>query len=116
MTKKILRQKCVNCDKTNFTTKQHKLCICGDIFDIAHMRYVEKFQISPHLAYGEISDCSTIIMHGKLKFLHMANVFSAYPIGEIGDKYQVCFAGPGLRMYMCIVHICIHLEVMVFKK
>ena len=80
-----------------------------DVFYIAYMPDVEKFKISPHLSRGEIFDCSTIVMHGKMKFLHMATVFSTYPIGEIGDKYQVCFA-----YALCI--LCIHLEVMVLKK
>ena len=77
-----LRQKCVNCDKTNFTTKKHEFYTCGGILHITHMPDVEKFQISPHLSYGkiwnystcgEISDFSTFITHRNLKFLHMTN-------------------------------------------
>ena len=77
-----LRQKCVNCNKTNFTTKKHEFYTCGGILHITHMPDVEKFQICPHLSYskiqnysicGEISDFSTFITHRNLIFLHMTN-------------------------------------------
>ena len=49
-----LRQKCVNCNKTNFTTKKHEFYTCGGILHITHMPDVEKFQICPHLSYSKI--------------------------------------------------------------
>ena len=45
-----LRQKCVNCNKTNFTTKKHEFYTCGGILHITHMPDVDKFQIYPHLS------------------------------------------------------------------
>ena len=45
-----LRQKCINCDKTNLATKKHEFHTCGGLLLITHLPDVEKFQISPHLS------------------------------------------------------------------
>ena len=100
-------QKRVNCDKTDFATKQGKLqkrsdfatkqwkCDkwCGEIwivstwhmqryFKFIHICYVEKSWLSPHDEWGEIPDFSPWQMYRNLKFLHMAD-FSprAWPVG-----------------------------------
>ena len=67
-----LRQKCVNYDKTKFTTKNHEFHTFGGILIITLMPDVEKLQISPHLSYGKISNFK-FIMHRNLKFLHLKN-------------------------------------------
>ena len=71
MTKQLLRQKCVNSDKTEFTTKQYK-------WHLLH---------HTHARCGEISDFSTSTIHGKLKFLYMAN-FSLH-LSERWNMWQI---------------------------
>ena len=86
-----LRQKCVNCDKANFTTKDMNFTHV-EAFSTSHMPDVEKFQISAHLSYGkiwnystygEISDFSTFITHRNLKFLHMKKFSTDILVGLV---------------------------------
>ena len=74
--------------------KARKFCIYGDVFYITHMPYVENFRIlhiwheetSKISPCGEILNFPTIVIHGKLKFLHMT-IFST---NNISDKCEVC--------------------------
>ena len=64
-------QKCFNRNKTHFTTKQRK----SYSLHITHM--------------SDVENCRFLHMHRNLKFLHMTDFFSTYPIGDVGDKYEV---------------------------
>ena len=97
----MLWQNSMNLDKTEYLTKQHKLNTCRDILHITHMSDEEKYQISPHMSYGQIWNTRTWQMWRFFRFLHICHVqgsdnsphdtfFSAYLISDIGDKYQVC--------------------------
>ena len=94
-------QKRVNCDKTEFATKQRKLqkkwfwnkkqlkfqisefriFSTSQIwrnFKFLHICYMEKSEFSPHQRFEEISNFPTSVMWTNLNFLHMM----------IGEKFQ----------------------------